>query len=986
MKKRNKIKNKKQIKKNKTHIISDIESQHSEENAVQNQALTTPIAYDSNCDFFQKNWKTSKNDSNESHRETNFQESIDKSNSFIVQSSSSNSSCDLKIFDSMCENLQVKNVNILNVSKSNNFEKSINDSSSKHVLKMEKFIDSNHDGSDKLDAMSDTDSFDFPLDSDIVIKLSASTLNLNQDDINPENLQNLTERMESWELNDESDNNALKKDVFCQKSVQTEDSSEFIPPSVDTPELVSFDEIAVEESTNIDTFSQICSKEDVLSNITECNDENINFSRMKLEELLPQTTSYKPSKNNHWYNDAPIEESQPSDEIVDSVLLIDSDEILQFTDSKTFIQKIVPNATNLQMSARVIAIFGTQGCGKSHTLNSTFFSNHNVFQVYKSQPEKTRGIWVSYSMADNALIIDTEGINLSLSSGEEMANKTNFRLLVKIFSICDAVLYLTRSDRLNSDAFHFIMEALNATRHYIKESPLQKESILLNNEIYQKFPEKNVSESAPGIVIYHETIHTRPLTQIEENEFLKQCFSETGYDIKDIGLYRYVGVNYGYKSSHNSLSNAINGIMRWVKERSIHEIFYYLKSINSRFNHKNYENSLSMQNVPISEKLFKCDFACSSCNGTCCRGTNHLGSHRSLTKCKYNISFDNKILYCKHCYNNNKYITVVPKAMSKQDNTWVGLVKYAWTGYVLECTFCGIIYHSRKYWFGNPDPIHDSDTVYWEVIHVWPKVPQIITQEHHAARYLVDGVSQIKHNVKDYGTQPTSKITRWISDQIAPSYWVPNYKILGCFNCKTDLSCESRKIHHCRACGNGFCNTCTRFKRQVPERGWGVTSVRVCKVCYQTNVQQKGGTFDTLDDEEVSLSGESRRSELLFQKKIDIKIKKLDVEDYGDGTQFTARKFCETISNTMEKVSNVTEASINYICDSARPSYWQADIDIFDCFVCKVKFDEEISIHHCRNCGNGVCNACSKCRLPVVLKGWDRPVRICDKCVQNKLC
>lgn len=36
--------------------------------------------------------------------------------------------------------------------------------------------------------------------------------------------------------------------------------------------------------------------------------------------------------------------------------------------------------------------------------------------------------------------------------------------------------------------------------------------------------------------------------------------------------------------------------------------------------------------------------------------------------------------------------------------------------------------------------------------------------------------------------------------------------------------------HHCRGCGEGFCNTCSNFKMKVPARGWD-EAVRVCNSC-----------------------------------------------------------------------------------------------------------------------------------------------------------
>ena len=42
--------------------------------------------------------------------------------------------------------------------------------------------------------------------------------------------------------------------------------------------------------------------------------------------------------------------------------------------------------------------------------------------------------------------------------------------------------------------------------------------------------------------------------------------------------------------------------------------------------------------------------------------------------------------------------------------------------------------------------------------------------------------------------------------------------------------------------------------------------------------------------------------------------------------------------------------------------------------------------HHCRSCGQAVCEHCSKTRRPVPERGWPTDVRVCDSCacVENK--
>ena len=66
--------------------------------------------------------------------------------------------------------------------------------------------------------------------------------------------------------------------------------------------------------------------------------------------------------------------------------------------------------------------------------------------------------------------------------------------------------------------------------------------------------------------------------------------------------------------------------------------------------------------------------------------------------------------------------------------------------------------------------------------------------------------------------------------------------------------------------------------------------------------------------------------------------------------------------------------------ESARPVYWVPDQDIKDCNVCKAIFGPKLLKHHCRCCGQGVCDDCSLARRAVPSRGWDHPVRVCNSC------
>lgn len=95
-------------------------------------------------------------------------------------------------------------------------------------------------------------------------------------------------------------------------------------------------------------------------------------------------------------------------------------------------------------------------------------------------------------------------------------------------------------------------------------------------------------------------------------------------------------------------------------------------------------------------------------------------SHGTNQNCRYQHQFDNKIYTCSACYANGEPVRVVPKSVASNDPPILGLAKYAWSGYVLECSRCGIIYRSRQYWYGNKDPLETC--VKTEVHHVWPGV------------------------------------------------------------------------------------------------------------------------------------------------------------------------------------------------------------------------------------------------------------------------
>ena len=91
--------------------------------------------------------------------------------------------------------------------------------------------------------------------------------------------------------------------------------------------------------------------------------------------------------------------------------------------------------------------------------------------------------------------------------------------------------------------------------------------------------------------------------------------------------------------------------------------------------------------------------------------------HQCSTRCLYNKDLDNEVWKCLQCQRQGRDTIVYGKLITKNDNLVQGLLKYVWSGCVIECPFHGEIYRSRKHWYGNNEP---KDVTVIEIIHVWP--------------------------------------------------------------------------------------------------------------------------------------------------------------------------------------------------------------------------------------------------------------------------
>ncbi|XP_050408229.2 zinc finger FYVE domain-containing protein 1 [Patella vulgata] len=621
-----------------------------------------------------------------------------------------------------------------------------------------------------------------------------------------------------------------------------------------------------------------------------------------------------------------------------SFRLSTEEEHLEIENEPEFLEKLGCEENEL---VKVISIFGNTGDGKSYTLNHTLFDGKEVFKTSSDQNSCTIGTWAAYDPQRKAVAIDTEGL-LGVSPNQNQRT----RLLLKVLAISDVVIYRTRAERLHNDMFAFLGSASKAyLKHFAEE--LKTVSQKCKNT-------SKVSILGPAVIVFHETTHTEPF---KSNDLglkcpgIRQRIIESECSLEAFSDVRYVGTKTkpGSKTEFVILGKVISDLFSNNNIRAARQpcvVLQALKMLNKKFS-GDIEKPMP-ESFP--DQYFTCTEKCLACGGRCIHSMNHRnGTHETSrdTYCRYVHELGNKVYLCKNCKKSGQQRIVVPKISSSNDSSWLGISKYLWSGFVLECPKCGIIYRSRQHWYGNKEVDEVADT---DIRHMWPGNNTGLEGSHNAARKFLDGFNYVADTISTISAKPTKVLTEWTADKIAPEYWIPNAQILECAQCSEDFTSNQQK-HHCRACGKGFCDKCSSKTRPVPERGWGYVAVRVCDEC-----------FDDKKIREAAPAGPAAA---------------------GDSSN-TARKVGEAVSSTFGVVASAIEYPLEMIKDSARPDYWIPDDKIKDCHVCKSQFDLLRLKHHCRSCGHGVCDDCSPNRLPVPLRGWDYPVRICVKCEKNK--
>ncbi|XP_060744225.1 zinc finger FYVE domain-containing protein 1 isoform X2 [Tachysurus vachellii] len=618
-----------------------------------------------------------------------------------------------------------------------------------------------------------------------------------------------------------------------------------------------------------------------------------------------------------------------------SFLLIDENESLQVEDEGRFLRKLGCSAAE---GVKVLSIFGNTGDGKSHTLNHVLFDGEDVFATSPSPASCTIGVWAAYEPLLGLIVLDTEGL-----LGASTHQNQRMRLLLKVLAVSDVVMYRTRAERLHNDLFHFLGSASAA---YLKYFTPQLRA--LSSRCGLEVPLSNLG---PAAVVFQETSRTQLLghdTTVPADIVLQKRFHDLGLSTEAFSSVQYVGTQtITPPTDFSQLKETITKQVKSTASRAPRQpniVFSALQALSDRFCGDIADDKIIMYSF-FPDEYFTCPSVCLSCSIRCKNGMNHQKDrvpHMADGLCQYTHQYSNKVLICKKCYEGGREVIVVPKTSASSDNPWFGLAKYAWSGYVLECPHCGIIYRSRQYWMGNQDP--ESTVVRTEVKHVWQGSEVFQADHQNAAQRVLDGVNYVLQSVSEYSSGPTKAVTAWITDQVAPPYWRPNTEITECHGCKRMFEEVERK-HHCRACGEGFCQACSTRSMPVPERGWGKNPVRVCDSCHQ-----RGSAPQTVQVAQT------------------------------EPKALVARRVTEVAQSTLDIVSTAVDYSLCFVKGVARPDYWVPDHEITQCYQCTKAFSSSVSKHHCRACGQGVCGVCSSQCRPVPSRGWDHPVRVCDAC------
>ena len=86
--------------------------------------------------------------------------------------------------------------------------------------------------------------------------------------------------------------------------------------------------------------------------------------------------------------------------------------------------------------------------------------------------------------------------------------------------------------------------------------------------------------------------------------------------------------------------------------------------------------------------------------------------------------------------------------------------------------------------------------------------------------------------INKFGIMILDEHTKKIVNQdIKNNYWVPNAMAISCFDCESKFSTFTVRQHHCRICGNIFCDNCSKKQLQMMNNN-KIIKFRVCNNCF----------------------------------------------------------------------------------------------------------------------------------------------------------
>ncbi|CAF4843715.1 unnamed protein product [Rotaria sp. Silwood1] len=721
------------------------------------------------------------------------------------------------------------------------------------------------------------------------------------------------------------------------------------------PSAYSFEDVQVNNNNDENNLSLLKQKEDSIELLIHQRDRSNsipkqdNFNQqMLLESMIDDNENIQQNQFN-------INSSK-------EFLLFDANEHLTIDDEFEFLNRL---KCEKDLHVKCVSIIGNTGDGKSYTLNQIFFNGQEIFHTSSTSNSCTLGIWTAFDENHQIILFDTEG-HLGLTENNNRRN----RLLFKILCISDIIIYRTRSSTLSNNMFQFLSDVSNV---YIKYFQKELEIIMKNYQINQ-----SLSTIGPALIIFHETQHTEILKNYSAVKQIKERFKTMNLSYDAYSSIEYVGIQtVGEKSSDfNEIKATITAILddnnrRFRRPLSV--IFKTLKTLNEKFNH------FIPPSLPstLPDDIFACNIKCLSCRAKCTIVANHEKDnlpHQCNKRCSYNKELDNEVWKCLSCHYDGRDTIVYGKLITKNDGLVQGLLKYVWSGCVIECPYHGEIYRSRKHWYGNNEP---KDVTFVEIIHVWPDDDNSRLASDVTPRKFIELIVY----ASSYLSAPTKLITEMVADQVAPSYWVPNKYVIDCAGCKLHFGSEHSK-HHCRVCGHVFCDVCTKYRRII---SW-IDIEKPVRVCFNCNDNPISPLSNETQKQllkniyENNSSNESINTVSSDEQLNDLYLTPTDIFDIEQsGTTIvdipTSRRVYETVISGLEKIG--VNYPIELIKESIRPNYWKPDNECYACHICKRVFNNTTNrLHHCRSCGDGVCENCSPNQRPVPERDWLTPVRM----------